>query len=127
VLLDMAKELYREHYWAPISGDKIPSQKIANELFESTVNMPRLVVITALQRALNVLCAKTSDKLLLDGQYGPKTAARVREAIHRDGDAGVLLKLLNSAQCMYYMHLAQRTPNHRRFLRGWIGKRVNFA
>lgn len=38
-LQDLVKECYRENYWNPIWGDKINNQQVANDLYDTAVNM----------------------------------------------------------------------------------------
>lgn len=37
--IEMVEEIYKKDYWNPINGDKIVNQDIANELYDSAVNM----------------------------------------------------------------------------------------
>lgn len=38
-LQELVKKCYRENYWAPIWGDKIDNQNVANDLYDTAVNM----------------------------------------------------------------------------------------
>jgi lysozyme family protein len=38
-LQELVKKCYRENYWAPIWGDKINNQNVANDLYDTAVNM----------------------------------------------------------------------------------------
>jgi len=38
-LQSLVKDCYRSNYWEPISGDKIENQKVANDLYDTAVNM----------------------------------------------------------------------------------------
>lgn len=38
-LQQLVKQCYREKYWTPIWGDRIINQKVANDLYDTAVNM----------------------------------------------------------------------------------------
>lgn len=38
-LQGLVKKCYRENYWTPIWGDKINNQNVANDLYDTAVNM----------------------------------------------------------------------------------------
>lgn len=38
-LQELVKKCYRENYWVPIWGDKINNQNVANDLYDTAVNM----------------------------------------------------------------------------------------
>ena len=38
-LQELVKKCYRENYWTPIWGDKINNQNVANDLYDTAVNM----------------------------------------------------------------------------------------
>jgi lysozyme family protein len=63
--LDAARDIYRERYWQPICGDKLPAG-LALLLFDAAVNCGVDTAIIWLQRAC---------KVSVDGQLGPKTIA----------------------------------------------------
>ena len=46
---------YKQHYWDKFQGDAIPNQAIADELFDTGVNLGIPRAVEFLQRALNTL------------------------------------------------------------------------
>ena len=87
---------YKQHYWDRFQGDAIPSQAIAEELFDTGVNMGIARAVEFLQRGLNVLNRneKLYSDLVADGMFGPKTLTAVRTYLKTD-KADLLLKILN--------------------------------
>lgn len=51
---DLVKKIYRNNYWNPIKGDEINDQNIANELYDSAVNMGVGTAIILSKRALGL-------------------------------------------------------------------------
>ena len=56
-LQNAVEECYRTNYWNKISGDKILNQKIADNLFDTAVNMGPSTAIKLEQRAIK--CKET--------------------------------------------------------------------
>lgn len=117
------KSLYRVHYWNRIHGDDVPSQAIAEELFDSAVNMGIERVVAWLQAGMNVLNrgGRLYDDLRADGRLGPLTMAALHAYLSTE-PPGHLLKLLNIAQGHHYFDLALRRPDQERFIRGWLAR-----
>jgi len=55
------KAFYKENYWDKFLGDEINSQEIADEIFDTSVNMGVERAVKFLQKALNYL---NRDELL---------------------------------------------------------------
>ena len=74
---DQAKTIYRRLYWTRPAFDQIAPRapKIAEELFDTGINMGPAVAATFLQRALNALNRGATDypDMILDGRIGPAT------------------------------------------------------
>ena len=126
----LARRIYREMYYEGPKFDQVAklSEKIAEELTDTGVNMGVGVASTFLQRALNVLNqqAKLYPDLVVDGQLGPRSLAALNSYLGHRGKAGeiVMLKLLNCLQGARYVELAEKNPKLESFLYGWIANRV---
>lgn len=122
-----ALAIYRSQYFhAPKFDDVFAlSPGIAAELFDTGVNMGPEKAVQFLQRALNGL----GDHCLADGQIGPGTIANLKAFLAKRGDQGetVLLKALNGLQLERYVELAEKNPNLKTFLYGWIANRVDMS
>lgn len=49
-----AMAIYEKNYWAPIHGNEIKSQAIADSIYDSAVNMGPCTAVKLAQRALNL-------------------------------------------------------------------------
>lgn len=64
-LEDYKQSLYRTNYWNPIWGDKINNQKVANDLYDTGVNMGPSTSIKLSERQFGMKeTGRMSDELL---------------------------------------------------------------
>lgn len=128
--LSVAREIYRERYWTPLSLDAVAavSPRLAHELFDSAVHAGPSTAGQWLQRCLNALNdgARLYADLPVTGLVREMTLAALRAYRERRGEPGVqvLLRALNGLQVAHYVTLAERRPTDERFLYGWILNRV---
>lgn len=117
------RAFYKQHYWDKFQGDAIPSQAIADELFDTGVNMGIPRAVEFLQRALNVLNRneKLYADLVADGLFGPKTLTVVRAYLKTDKPE-LLLKIMNVLQGMYYIEFKTQSPIQEKYARGWFSR-----
>jgi len=127
---DQAEIIYRRLYWTRPAFDQIAPRapKIAEELFDTGVNMGPAVAATFLQRALNALNRGATDypDMILDGRIGPATLAALEAFLARRKPGGetVLLKAIEALQGERYVALAETRPANEAFLYGWLANRV---
>jgi len=116
--IDHAKEIYRKKYWDKLRLDEINNQLIAEEVFDTGVNLNPKRAARFLQIAFNLL---TEDGLYLlkDGKLGSKTI----NAINGYRYPGAILKILNGLQFMHYLKRVEEDETQRGMFRGWL-KRV---
>lgn len=128
--LDKAKDIYKVEFWDPLRCDQIAahSQAVANELFDTGVNMGTRVAVTFLQRALNALNRNRKDyaDIVMDGKMGQGTIGALQAyfSVRGRGGEAVLMKCLNALQGARYIEICANDPMQERFLYGWIDKRV---
>jgi len=126
----VAVEIYKRRYWLVPGFDRVAqlSPAVAEELFDTGVNMGPAVATQMLQRALNALNRQRTDypDLKVDGDAGPATLAALQGFLRVRGREGelVLLKALNGLQCERYIDLAERRPANESFVYGWLRERV---
>jgi lysozyme family protein len=109
-----AKDIYKRVFWDRMQGDKIGSQQIANILFDGYVNMGAQA-IKILQRLLLV-----ND----DGKLGEKTLEALNEMTQdKEGEIS-LYEAYKADRILFYETLAQRKPQLKVFLKGWL-RRIN--
>lgn len=115
------ESFYRANFWDPFCGDELPG-RIAEEMFDTAVNMGVSTAVRFLQRALNLLNrhGRSWDDISEDGVFGNETMRTVRSRMMRD--MSYLLKLMNILQGMHYIELAERRPSQEKFLRGWLNR-----
>lgn len=128
--LYVAQRIYRMQYWDLMKLDSIDglSSQIADELFDTCVNMGVGTAGKFLQRALNVFNrgATAYPDLTVDGVIGPMTVSNLKTFLTLRGEAGkrVLLTALNAQQGVRYMEIAEKNPTQEDFEFGWWLNRV---
>lgn len=129
-----AAAIYRRLYWLRPRYDQAANlaPRVAEELFDTGVNMGPAVATTFLQRALTALNRNGKDypDLTPDGRIGLHTLAALEaflEARGRSGGETVLLRALEALQGERYLRLAERRPANEAFLYGWLANRIGTA
>ena len=124
--MDKAKAIYIKKYWNKLNlGDIVKiAPRVAEELFDTAVNMGTGRAGRFLQRSLNVF--GKDAKLTVDGAVGPKTIKALKKFIDKRGGYGdiVLTRALDSLQGSFYITLAERRIKDKRFIYGWFKNRV---
>lgn len=121
------KSFYKQTRWDAFQGDLIPDQAVAEELFDTGVNMGIHRAVVFLQKGLNSLNrdGRTYPDISEDGQLGDLTLGSLRLLLAAE-KSDLLLKVMNVYQGMHYLDYMQRSQRQERFARGWF-KRVTFA
>jgi len=128
--LDQAKTIYKKCYWDKLCLDQVGAINIplAEELFDTAVNMGVSVSGTFLQKTLNVLNngGTLYPDLVVDGNAGQKTITALQAFLTKRGDNGVkvLMRCLNGLQCARYIQIAESRPKDEAFVYGWVLNRV---
>ncbi|MBR0553449.1 glycoside hydrolase family 108 protein [Stakelama marina] len=125
-----AVEIYRRRYWEAPHLDAVAAHapRLAEELFDTGVNMGPAVAVSFVQRALNALNRGARDyaDIAVDGRVGPNTLAALDEFLATRGSCGeqVLVKAVDALQGARYLRLAERRPANEAFLYGWLANRI---
>jgi lysozyme family protein len=106
---EQAIEIYKRRFWDVIKGDQINSQAIATIIFDGYVNMG----VPAIRMIQRLAFVKT------DGRIGPQTLAAINTA-----DEKSLYNNYKLERIAYYKRIADRRPQNRKFLKGWL-RRIN--
>jgi len=114
---DEATSIYKKFFWDRNRYEEIENQKLANRVFDLSVNIGPTMANSLLQKAVNFL--KPSLHLVVDGSLGVKTLAAINEL---SADA-LYQALINKAES-YYEAIASHGENHR-FLFGWLSRLKN--
>lgn len=125
-----AVSIYRARYWtAPRFNEvAIVCPQIAEEIFDTGVNMGVGRAGTFLQRALNALNRQAADypDIGTDGLIGNLTLTALKGFMLKRGAGGgeVLRKALDALQGEFYLNLAEKNPSQEAFVYGWLANRV---
>lgn len=128
--LPLARSIYRKRYWTGPGFDKVAlvSERIAEELMDTGVNMGQSTAATWFQRWLTAFNRQGVDypDLVADGVIGPMTIAALRSFLAKRGQKGegVLHAALNCSQGHRYLELAEGREKNEDFLYGWLSERV---
>jgi len=123
----MVEGFYKDHYWDPFRGDEIPPQELAEEMFDTGVNMGIKRSVKFLQRSLNVLNrnGKLFPDMTDDGVLGRNTMGSLMKYLKRDS-VDLLLKIMNTLQANHYLAYMKKSPIQEKYCRGWF-ERVNIT
>jgi len=120
------RQFYEERYWDVNCLDDFP-QKVANEMFDTGVNMGIVRAAKFLQRSLNYLNrnGRLFDDLVDDGNIGTKSLSALN-VIMNEGDETTLLTMMNVLQGNHYFNYMTKSPTQEKYARGWF-RRVSFS
>lgn len=122
-LQELVKEVYKEKYWDVNKLDSISDQDVANEMFDTGVNMGTRLATTYLQIALNCL---NKNQVLYgdideDGKIGPATLYALSTLLSKE-TSEILLKIMNVLQGNHYIEYMRQYPEQEKFARGWFSR-----
>ncbi len=119
------RKFYEERYWDVNLLDEFP-QSVANEMFDTGVNMGIGRAAKFLQESLNYLNRNEGlfMDLVVDGDIGPASMNGLM-ALKPDDEA-ILLTMLNVCQGRHYMEYMKKSPTQEKYARGWF-KRVTIT
>lgn len=119
------QEFYELRYWDENRLDDVESQAVAEEMFDTGVNMGISRAAKYLQEALNYLNRNESmyKDLVTDGKVGNMTLKALQTVLDK-GDEAILLKIMNVLQGMHYINYMKKSPTQEKYARGWF-KRVS--
>lgn len=118
----MVMSFYKINFWDKFWGNVIMYQNVANEMFDTAVNMSITRAILFLQQSLNFL--NRNQKLFLDvvedGYIGKNTINALESLPRKDID--ILLKMMNVLQARHYMEYMKKSPKQEKYARGWFSR-----
>ena len=124
-----AAAIYKRLYWVAPGFDKVSDMapRLAEELFDTGVNMGTGAATGFLQRALNALNRKADySDIPVDRRVGPGTLSALAAFFVKRGASGetILLKAVEALQGAHYVRLAESRPSQEAFLYGWLANRT---
>ena len=126
-LKDLVQDFYKSEFWDRFVGDQIEDQDIANELFDTAVNLGVHKAVKILQYSVNKLNRNQTlfSNVVEDGIYGGRSARALSVVCGSSRDTQVLYKIMNVEQGHFYNEIMTRSEDQEVFARGWYG-RVSF-
>ncbi len=127
---NQAAAIYKRNYWLRPAFDKIATlaPRLAEELFDTGINMGPATAAGFLQRALNALNRNGLDyvDIATDRKIGPQTLDALKRFLDKRGADGevVLRKAVEALQGARYIKLAEQRPANEAFLYGWLANRI---
>lgn len=111
-----AREIYKRQFWDKMRGDEIHSQAVANLLFDGYVNMGA--------QAIKIL----QDLILVtkDGKIGPMTLKALNDLTSDSAGERFIYNTYKDRRERFYIELADRKPDLKVFLKGWIRRIRSF-
>ena len=116
------KSFYKRKYWDRFLGDSIPDQTIANELYDTGINMGVRSAVRFFQNALNLLNRnqKNYRDLVVDGWLGQGSLSVLAEHLRLERKPDTLLKVMNIQQGARYIDIMENDPSQEKYARGWL-------
>lgn len=127
---EFAASVYMRQYVILPGFDKVlgVSERIADEMIDTGVNMGTSLPGPWLQRILNALNqqARTFPDLLVDGNLGPATISALRTVLAQRGKDGetIIMRALNCQQGARYLEITEKRQASETFFAGWMLNRV---
>ena len=110
LIVEQAKEIYKEKYWDSVKGNQISNQKVANQIFDFGVNAGTKRSIKKAQEVLK----ETFNVMVVDGIIGNQTVGTLNSF---DSDLFVVKFKLKRIE--YYTAIAKKA-SLRKFLYSWV-------
>ena len=119
----LVRDFYKIHFWNRFQGDSIDNQFIADELFDTAVNMDVTDAVKFLQKSLNLLNRNqvVFPDMTEDGIFGPTTLSNLNKYLSTE-DSSILLKMMIVLQGNHYMEYMVKSPTQEKYCRGWFGR-----
>ena len=106
---EQAKDVYKRDYWDKVSGDKITDQQVAENLFDTAVNMGPKTASRLAQIAL--------DLVPVDGIIGPNSIKAINAAAPE-----TFMAEFTIAKIARYAHICNKNKSQKKYLLGWINR-----
>lgn len=121
-LNQLVQDFYRSEFWNKIQGDNLPSQLIADELFDSSINLGVTAASENLQHTMNLLNrnGKLYPDIVVDGIIGSQTLSTLNKCISANGEK-LVFNILNFYQAKRYIEIMERDHTQEVFI-GWFSR-----
>jgi lysozyme family protein len=109
-----ARDIYKRDYWDRVRGDDLTSQMIAENMFDTAVNMG--------VRTASRLAQTTLDIQPADGIIGSASLGVINQQNEKD-----FLIHFTLAKIAYYASLCNKDRTQSKFLLGWVNRALGGA
>lgn len=110
--LEVAKQVYRNHYWEPLKLDRIPGY-LRDVMFDMAINHGQSRAVKILQRAIT----REGYDIAVDGLIGPQTISHAPY---------VELKEVVYERIYFYSMIIRNDPSQMKFRKGWYNRAIGF-
>lgn len=126
LLQDYVAAWYKKEWFDGLGLGELP-QKLANEIFEQSVNLGKAGCGKKVQTVCNAYNygkggAALFPDLRVDGAIGPKTLAALKIIMASKANAESLAHALNCMQGAHYLERAASKPSQRKYTAGWMSR-----
>jgi len=122
-------DFFMRKFWIAAGCHHIDDQDIADEMYDSAVNVGTGRAQEWLQVALNVCNRRGTlwPDLTVDGRVGPLTAKAAAQAVNDRLRKWLVLQMQETQQRHHYMNLAMADPTQEENIFGWFRLRVQHS
>jgi lysozyme family protein len=110
---DGARAIYKRDYWDKVCGDLLKSQAVAENVFDTAVNMGSTTATKLVQMILGIA---------IDGKFGPGTLDAANKT-----DEKAFLSEFTLAKVARYAAICNKDRSQAKFLLGWINRSLGGA
>lgn len=120
----MVHNFFKQHYWDVNLLDRVESQELADEMFDTGVNMGVARAGKFLQQALNFLNKneRLYPDIVEDGIVGNNTLKALGSYMSKGKGVSYLLKVMNVLQGMHYLDYMRKSPTQEKYAYGWFNR-----
>jgi lysozyme family protein len=116
----------KTQFWDRFCGDEIPSDYVAEEMFDVAINIAGGVHKAGLflQQALNLLNRQMTlwEDIAEDGIVGDKALSCLKVCLAKKEDEYYLIEIFNHYQAAHYLQIANQNPKAEKWIRGLIDR-----
>lgn len=118
--IDQAKKIYKSYFWTKIGGDQINNQSLADNFFDSIVNIDELHLASGARDSRVVAMVQRAVEVKDDGIIGSNTLQAINSS-----EQSHTFALLKQSRIDYYNNLIIAKPNLSIYKNNWL-RRANF-
>ena len=119
------RQIYYTYIWLPSQAEKFENLTVQLFLFDCAVNHGINASASLLQQVLNFLTpnVKSAELLNVDGIIGPKTLKAYNNVVASINES-LLFETMKLVRGGYYLHIIERDPTQKVFLKGWLRRNM---